>query len=171
MARVRLTTLAGLAAFALLGCATHLEPGPTALADADEQRLVAALLDAAASEIRSEVGGLDVCVRVAPEDAFFSRYARLRLEHAVREGGGSVASDADATLLLLVRLAGRERAERNLIVPLGQYVRLPLYYGQEDHSALGARMHLESPAGARTWDVVAVRRDRTSYLFRVLGPF
>ncbi|MEW6489177.1 MAG: hypothetical protein AB1578_14815 [Thermodesulfobacteriota bacterium] len=168
---MRRAALAVLAAAALLGCATHPEPGPSALADAVEQRLVAALLDVAVSEIRSEVGGLDLRVRVAPEDAFFSRYARVRLEHAVREGGGTVASGADASLLLEVRLAGRERAERNLLLPLGQYVRVPLYYGQEDQSALGARVHLEGPAGARTWDVVTTYRDRSSYLFRVIGPF
>lgn len=168
---MRCASLAVLAAAAFLGCASHREPGPPALADAAEQRLVAGLLDAAVSEIRTEVGGLDLRVRVVPEEAFFSRYARIRLEHAVREGGGTVGSEADASLLLDVRLAGRERAERSLIVPVGQYARLPLYYGQEDQADLGATVHLEAPGRARTWEVVALRRDRASYLFRVIGPF
>jgi len=171
MVRVVARVFAGFALAGLLGCATGRVSGPDALADAGDQRVIAALLDAAVAQVQPEVGGRLLRVQVAPADAFFSRYARFRLEHGVREGGGSLSPRAASTLTLEVQVAGRERAERNLILPLGQYVRLPLYYGQEDRGALAATVRLDGPGESRTWELSAAQNDRSSYLFRVIGPF
>ncbi len=171
MVRVGARAAAGLALAVLAGCATVRVSGPDALADAGDQRVIAALLDAAVDQVQTEVGALPLRIQVTPADAFFSRYARLRLENGVHARGGTVAAEAASTLTLEIQVAGRERAERNLVLPLGQYVRLPLYYGQDDRGALKATLRLEDPGGVRTWELSQAEERRASYLFRVFGPF
>jgi len=163
--------LAGVILCCLLGCATVMERGPEALADPGGQRVIAQLIDAAVGHLPEDVSGQDVQVVIAPSDFSFHRYAHLRLEAAVIDAGGRPREAAPRTLSLELRVAGWERAERNLVLPLGQYARLPLYYGQDILGDLGATLRYADASGVRTWNVSGVRRDRTSYLFRVVGPF
>ena len=165
------SALVGVGLCCLLGCATVVERGPGALADPGEQRIIAQLIDAAVKHLPEDVSGQDVQVVVAPADPSYHRYANMRLEVAVIEAGGRPREAAPRTLSLELRVAGWERAERNLVLPLGQYARLPLYYGQDSLGDLGATLRYADASGLRTWDVSGVRRDRTSYLFRVAGPF
>lgn len=154
-----------------LGCATVMDGDVDALSDPWQQLYLAQLLDEGMGEVRPDLAGRGVRVEVAPEDAFYSRYARARLEEGVWRAGGRVEPTARAALRLEVRSAGNERTERYLSLPVAQYANLPLYYGQHDAGELRAQLRLEEPEGTKTWDLSGVRKGRTSYAFRVVGPF
>jgi len=171
MVRVTCLSLGALAVGCLLGCATVMEPGPGALGDPGEQQAIAELLDAALQRLPRQLAGQDVHVAASPTGTSFHAYAQMRLESAVLAAGGHPAAGATSALFLDLRVAGRDRAERNLMLPLGQYARLPLYYGQDDLGDLGATLRYVGADGLQTWDISRVRRDRTSYFFRVIGPF
>lgn len=153
------------------GCATAMYEPPRSLPDPWEQRALAGMLESGLHEVHSEFSGRAFRVEVVPARAFFSRYAREALEEGIWDAGGEVRPDAPALVAIEVLAAGGDRSDRNLAIAVGQYIRLPLYYGQDDTDALRARLRLETPGRTRVWDLSAVRKSRSAYAFRIFGPF
>lgn len=155
----------------LLGCATVMMEPPTGAEDPWGQRALARLLEAGLDRARPDLAGNVVRVVVRSPDPAISDYAAALAGEEVRAAGGTVLPRAPYTLRMDISAAGRDRTERSLVLPAGQYIRVPLYYGQDDAGEIRARLTLVGPNGEKSWDLSAVRRGRTAYAFRILGPF
>lgn len=154
-----------------LGCATSMFQAPDAPPDPAGQRALARLLEAGLDRARTDLAGRTVRLSVWSPDPAVSEYAAALAEGELRAAGGQISLEAVETVRLQIWSAGRDRTERNFLLPLGQYVRFPLYYGQDDAGEIRALLALSGPGVEKTWDLSAARTGRTSYVFRILGPF
>lgn len=173
--------LAACAALACLsGCATVTREGAGSGKSAAQQSLEAESLDSALAPLRALFAGKEFSIVLSsdgsPRDGAALEYAASALrDEAVSAGGRYVEGRrGDLRAEMFAAGAGSRATERNLIVSLGDFVRIPVLYGESllGESGIvvlvrdrdGKPVPLGAPPDSR-------RGEREYYLFRVIGPF
>ncbi|MGE5664938.1 MAG: hypothetical protein ACM31I_11475 [Deltaproteobacteria bacterium] len=172
--------LAACAALACLpGCATVTREGAGSGKSAAEQSLEAKSLERALSPLAPLFAGNEFSIVVSsdgsPEDGVALEYAASVLREAAVSAGGRYIEGRRGELLVEMYAAGAgsRATERNLVVSLGDFVRVPVLYSESllGESGIvvlvrdrdGKPVPLGTPPDSR-------RGDGEYYLFRVIGP-
>lgn len=173
--------IAAAAVFLLVqGCATVMSRGPRNGMTADAQALAAQGVEKGLEPFRGLVAGRDVSVKVAGErgegrrDALRDYVGEYLREMAVSAGGRYVGEEGgDVRLEVLSANVGLSATQRNFVVPVGQNVRVPLFYSE----GLGGGADLLVVARDGAGNVIPRAAARGAageteyYIFRVVGPF
>lgn len=168
------------ALFCIQGCATVMSHGPGSGASADAQRIAAESLERGVAPFADLAAGRDVSIKLigSPGRAVpdpFLLYSGNLLREAVVSGGGRYVGEDGGDLRIEVHAAqpGTSVTERNLIVPLTQTVRVPLFYSE----GFGGASELIVIARDARGNILPRRPPEGEkggteyYLFRVIGPF
>lgn len=179
MGRAAITLVCGVLLF-LQGCATVMSRGPGNGASADAQGIAAESLERVLTPLGGLASGKDVSVKIigrpgrAAQDPFLLYAGNALREFAVSGGGRYVGEEGgDLRFEVYAAQPGMNATERNLIAPVSQTVRVPLFYSERFGGvseliviARDSRGNLlpRNPAQGE-------KGETEYYLFRMIGPF
>jgi hypothetical protein len=166
--------------FCFPGCATVMSHGPGNGASADAQGMAAESLERGLGPFGELASGKDVSVKVIRRPGRnvqdpFVLYAGNLLRELVISGGGRYIGEEGGDLRLEIHAAqaGMNATERNLVAPVSQTVRVPLFYsegfGGISEMIVVARDGRGNPLPRSP--AKGEKGETEYYIFRMIGPF